>query len=107
MRTLTLPALVFLLYYFNGESVLADATAGTLDLVTKATPEPNWATIGGLGLLVLGFSALALLCLTFLGLSSKGGDLPRDLLVAPMAGLDSGALIMVFFTLHSMGTSPS
>ena len=71
-----------------------------------AAPEPNWTTTGGLGWLALIFSALALLRLTFLGMSSEEGDLPRGLLGAPVVGLDSGALTMVFFSLHSMGTSP-
>ena len=71
-----------------------------------AIPEPDWAIAGGSGLLALDFSALALCHLTFLGLSSDEGDLPRDLLGAPVAGLDSGAFVMTFFSLHSMGTSP-
>ena len=62
--------------------------------------------MGGLGLLALDFLALALFRLSFLGLSSEEGDLPRDLLGASVAGLDSGAFAMTFFSLHSMGTSP-
>ena len=94
------------MYCFNGKDGLADATVGTLDLVAGAAPKPDWTTTGGLGLPTLGFSALALFHLTFLGLSSEEGDLPQDLLGAPMAGLDSGAFAMTFFSLYSMGTSP-
>ena len=68
--------------------------------------ETGWTIAGGLGLPALGFSALALLHLTFLGLPSEEGDLPRDLFGAPVAGLDSGVLSMTFFSLHSKGTSP-
>ena len=75
-RICTLPALVFLLYCFNDEDELTNATAKTLGLVAGAAPRPDWTTVGGLELLALGFSALALFHLTFLGLSSKEGDLP-------------------------------
>ena len=38
-----------------------------------AAPEPDWIIVGGLGLLALDFSALALFRLTFLGLCSEEG----------------------------------
>ena len=63
-----------------------------------AAPEPNWTTTGGLGWLALIFSALALLRLTFLGMSSEEGDLPRGLLGAPVVGLDSGSYYDIFLT---------
>ena len=70
-----------------------------------AALELDWTTTGGLGLPALSFLAFAFFHLTFLGLSSKEGDLPRDLLGMPMARLDSRALAMTFFSLYFMGTS--
>jgi len=94
------------LYCFNGEDELVDAAVGTLDLAAGATPKLDWTTAGGLGLLALDFFTLAIFRLTFLGLSLEEGDLPQDLLGASVAGLNSKAFAMTFFSLYSMGTLP-